>query len=58
LRHQEPVECSAFDGADELAFPLHQVDLERVVSWLDDNLVDFVDTYASRLTIATRTRTG
>jgi YHS domain-containing protein len=34
-----------FAGADDLAFPANQVDPERVATWLDDKLVDFVETY-------------
>ncbi len=34
-----------FDGADELTFPIEQVDPDRVASWVDDQLVAFVETY-------------
>lgn len=34
-----------FDDADDLTFPIDQVDTERVASWLDNKLVAFVETY-------------
>lgn len=36
-----------FKSHDEIAFPLNAVDKEAVAKWIDDRIVDFVQTYFS-----------
>jgi YHS domain-containing protein len=36
-----------FDSHDEIEFPLDKVDEAKLAQWLDDRIVDFVETYLS-----------